>query len=84
MFSAVYLLNTLVMIGIIVSALLAATLKKTLSSVIALTATGTFTTIEFIMLQAPDVAIAEAAVGVVLTTVIFVIALQKAGREKEQ
>ena len=31
------------------------------------------------MLQAPDVAIAEAAVGVVLTTIIFVVALRKTG-----
>ena len=84
MFSAVYLLNTLVMLGVVVSAILAATLKKTLSCVIALAATGTFATIEFILLQAPDVAIAEAAVGVVLTTVIFVIALHKAGRENEK
>lgn len=84
MFSAVYLLNTLVMLGVVVSALLAATLKNTLSSVIALGVAGAFTTLEFILLQAPDVAIAEAAVGVVLTTIIFVVALKKAGGESEK
>ena len=34
-------------------------------------------------LQAPDVAIAEAAVGVVLTTIIFVVALRKTGGKGE-
>ena len=38
---------------------------------------------EFILLQAPDVAIAEAAVGVVLTTIIFVVALRKTGGKGE-
>lgn len=82
--SAVYILNTLVMIGIVVCALLAATLKKTMSSVLALMACGAFVTLEFILLQAPDVAIAEAAVGVALTTVIFVVGLAKTGGEDEK
>ena len=32
---------------------------------------------EFLLLQAPDVAIAEASVGVVLTTVLYIVALRK-------
>lgn len=80
----VYILNTLVVLGIVVCAILTVTFKKTLSSIIALAATGAFVALEFILLQAPDVAIAEAAVGVVLTTIIFVVALKKTGGEDEK
>ncbi len=73
----IFILNTLVIIGIVVSAVLAVQFEKSLSSIIALGTTGAFMALEFILLQAPDVAIAEAAVGAVLTTVIFVITLRK-------
>lgn len=79
-----YILNTLVIVGIVVTALMAVSFKKTLSSVIALAACGSFLSLEFIVLQAPDVAIAEAAVGVVVTTVVFIIALKRTGGESEK
>lgn len=79
-----FILNTLIVIGIVASALMAATLKKTLSAVVALAVCGSFVTLEFIMLHAPDVAIAEVAVGVVLTTIIFVVALAKTKEEAEK
>lgn len=82
--TVVNILNALIVIGIVVCALLAATMKKTLSSVIALGACGAFVALEFIMLQAPDVAIAEVAVGVTLTTIVFVVALTKTGGEDEK
>ena len=82
--SPVFILNTLVMIGVVLCAILASTLKKTLSSVLALGGCGAFVSLEFIMLQAPDVAIAEAAVGVALTTIVFIVALSKTGREDEK
>ncbi len=81
---ALWCLNTFCILGIIVSALLSATFKKPLSSVLALAACGTFVALEFIILHAPDVAIAEAAVGAVLSTVLFVIALKKAYKEEEK
>ena len=37
--------------------------------------------LEFILLQAPDVAIAEASVGAVLSTVLYIIALRKIEEE---
>jgi len=80
----VFVLNTIIVAGIVVCALLAATLKKTMSAVIALMACGAFVSLEFIMLQAPDVAIAEVAVGVTITTIIFVVALAKTGGEQEK
>ncbi len=73
----VFILNALCLLGILVSAAYAVFSKKVLSSVISLGVTGAFMALEFILLHAPDVAIAEAAVGAVLATTIFVIAVKK-------
>lgn len=73
-----HVLNTLVIIGLIISGFLTLYLKDTMGSLIALVAVGTFVTLEFLLLKALDVALAEAAVGVILTPVIFVIAIKKA------
>lgn len=72
-----FVLNLLVITGIIISAVFAVCFKGILSSVLALSAVGAFVTLEFILLHAPDVAIAEAAVGAVLSTAIFIIAIKK-------
>ena len=78
------ILNTLVLIGALASAVVAVRAEKLLDSVIALGATGSFISLEFLLLQAPDVAIAEASVGAVLSTVLFIIALRKANADKEE
>lgn len=77
MSNLVMILNTLVMIGVVVSAVLACTLEKLLSSVIALGITGIFAAASFLVMQAPDVAISEMAVGAALTPLIFIVALKK-------
>ena len=79
-----YLLNTLIQIGILASALMAAFFKKLLPSILALGACGAFMALEFLILQAPDVAIAEAAVGAVLATTLFVIALKKVRKKEDE
>ena len=61
MITPVTVLNTLVILGAVVCAILTVTAKRTLSSIICLAGCGAFISLEFIMLQAPDVAIAEAA-----------------------
>lgn len=76
-------LNTLVLIGIVASAILTVHFDDLLSSIIALGITGAFVALEFIILHAPDVAIAEAAVGAVLSPVIFIVALKKVKGGKE-
>ncbi len=70
-------LNVLVLIGAITAAFVAVEAKRMLDSIIALGASGSFMAVEFLFLQAPDVAIAEAAVGAVLGTVLYIIALRK-------
>ena len=78
------ILNSMCLLGIVVSAILAVTLEKPLSSSIALGAAGAFVALEFLLLQAPDVAIAEAAVGAVLSTVLFVVAVRKTTRKEDE
>lgn len=77
--AAVIILNILVIAGIIASAITAVHTERMIGSVLALAATGSFTGLEFILLQAPDVAIAEVSVGAILSTVLYVIALRKCG-----
>lgn len=71
------ILNAIVLIGIVASAVIAVFAKRIIDSILALAATGSFMAVEFLFLQAPDVAIAEAAVGAVLGTVLYIIALRR-------
>ncbi len=84
MMAALFSLNTLVVIGIAVTAVIAVVSDKILSSVIALGITGAFVALEFIILHAPDVAISEAAVGAVLSTAIFVIAVRLTTKKEDE
>ncbi len=71
------ILNILVILGLVVSAILAVQLENLLSAVIALGVTGLFAAAEFLILHAPDVAISEAAVGAALVPLIFIVTLRK-------
>ena len=73
----IVVLNVLIILGMVVSAILAAHFEKLLSSVIALGVTGIFASAEFLLLHAPDVAISEAAVGAALSPLIFIVTLKK-------
>ncbi len=81
---SIFILNTLVVIGIIVAAVFAVVFDKLLSSIIAFGVVGSFMALEFILLHAPDVAIAEASVGAVLSPIIFIIALKKVKEGSEE
>lgn len=78
------ILNTLAQIGILVCAVMAAFSRKPLTAVLFLGGCGAFVALEFLILHAPDVAIAEAAVGAVLGTALFFIALKHVVREGKQ
>ncbi len=82
--SALVSLNTLVILGMVISAVLAVVFEKPLSSVIALAVTGGFAALEFMLLNAADVAISEAAVGAVLTTAIYIIAINKTTKKEDE
>jgi energy-converting hydrogenase B subunit D len=69
---------------IVVGGILAVWFKDLLSSVLALAAASLLVSLEFYVLQAPDVAIAEAGIGAALTTAIYVIAVRRTQRKEEQ
>ena len=77
MTNLIVILNILVILGLVVSAIMAVHFEKLLSAVIALGITGIFAAAEFLLLHAPDVAISEAAVGAALTPLIFIVTLRK-------
>lgn len=79
----VFVLNTVAVLGAVAAAFVAVQARRLIDSVIALAATGSFVALEFLLLQAPDVAIAEASVGAVLSTILYIIALRKVGADKE-
>ena len=77
MSNIVVILNVIVVLGMVVTAILAVNSENLLSAVICLAITGLFAAAEFLILHAPDVAISEAAVGAALTPVIFIVTLKK-------
>jgi len=54
--------------------------KDLMNAVVASSLVSLMTTVLFFLLQAPDVAMAEAAIGVALVTGIFVIAIRRTER----
>ena len=70
------LLHIVVPILIVAASIVAVLLKDLLAAVIAVAAMSLLLSLEFYILQAPDVAIAEAGVGACLTTAIFIIAIK--------
>ena len=77
MIDIVVILNVIIVLGMVISAILAVHFENLLSSVIALSITGVFCAAEFLVLHAPDVAISEAAVGAALVPLIFIVTLRK-------
>ena len=77
-------LHIIVLVLIVVGGALAVWFKDLISSVLALAAASLLVALEFYMLQAPDVAIAEAGIGAALTTAIYVIAVRRTRRKEEE
>ena len=76
------LLHIVLPILLVVCALLVAKFKDLIVATIMLATLSLLLSLEFYILEAPDVAIAEAAIGAAITTAIFVIAI-RATRGKE-
>ncbi len=74
------LIQAIVLSGVMIFALAALKSKDLLMSVILLVGMSLLLSVEFYLLQAPDVAIAEGAIGAGLTTAIYVIAINKTER----
>ena len=67
-------ISTLVMM--IIASFLAVVFRKLLPSIIALSVASLLLSLEFYLLHAPDVAIAEASIGAGLTMAIFIFAIR--------
>lgn len=77
-------LNILIILGIIISAIFTVIIDDILPCIIASSVIGAFLALEFLFLRAPDVAIAEGAVGAILTPFIFIITLRKIQNKGEK
>ena len=77
------ILHAIAISGVVLTAALAVKSKDLLKATVFLAAMSLLLSLEFYLLQAPDVAITEAAVGAGLSTAIFVIAIMKTKRMEE-
>jgi uncharacterized MnhB-related membrane protein len=68
--------HIVVLVIMIAAAFLAVVLRDLLSSVIALAAASLLLALEYYLLHAPDVAIAEAGIGAALTMAIYIFAIR--------
>ncbi len=69
---------------IIITAIIAVMLRDLIAAAIAVAAMSLLLSLEFYILQAPDVAIAEAGVGACLTTAILVLAIKATKRMEDE
>ncbi|HEB37523.1 MAG TPA: DUF4040 domain-containing protein [Thermoplasmatales archaeon] len=76
-------LQIVVPILTVIAAIIAVYFRDLLAATIALAAMSLLLSMEFYILQAPDVAIAEAGVGACLTTAILIFAIKATRRMEE-
>jgi len=70
--------------GILISGLLAVCLNNLVAAMVSSGLAGLLASVTFLLLAAPDVAMAEAAIGSGLTTFIFIYALRHAGNGERE
>ncbi len=73
----------LLVLLMLIAAIAASIFKDLISAVIAAALVSLIAAILFYLLQAPDVAMAEAAIGAALVTVVFIIAIRRTKRFEE-
>lgn len=83
-FTLIEIIHIVVPIFIVASSVAAVLLKDLIAAAIAIAAMSLLLSLEFYILHAPDVAIAEAGVGACLTTAILVIAVRATKRTEEE
>ncbi len=82
------LFNTIVLlilaIILIAAAIYAVAQKDLLYAVIATGVISLVLSVFFFIMQAPDVALTEAAIGIALTTIIFIITIRNTSRREDE
>ncbi len=81
--NVVDLIHLGILAALVISALFVVKLKDLIGAAIAVGAFSLILSLEFYILQAPDVAIAEAGVGAALTTAIFIMAIKVTKRMED-
>lgn len=71
------LLECVLLAGLVLTAALAPLCKRLLAAVIVYMAFGLMMTVLWLLLQSPDLAVTEAAVGVGVTSILFFLTLRK-------
>ncbi len=77
------IIQGLILIGLLLSAGMIWYFRDLLSAAISFGVFSFLLSLEFLILQAPDVAIAEAAIGAGLTTAIFILAIRATEKDPE-
>ena len=78
------IVHVVIPILIVISSVFAVWLKDLIAAAIAVAAMSLLLSLEFYILQAPDVAIAEAGVGACLTTIILILGIKNTKRMEEE
>jgi len=78
----IFIVSFLVVL-MLVGAVAASIFRDLISAVIAAALVSLIASVLFYFLQAPDVAMAEAAIGAALTAAIFIIAIRRTKRYEE-
>lgn len=78
------LLVLLVCVSILVSGVLAVCLDNLMAAMVSAGLASLFAAVSYVLLAAPDVAMAEAAIGSGLATLIFLYAIRRTGGGKEE
>lgn len=77
------LVHIIIPVLIVVASIFAVLFKDLIAAAIAVAAMSLLLSLEFYILQAPDVAIAEAGIGACLTTAILIIAIKATKRMED-
>lgn len=77
------IVQAVVLLGLIASAVAVWRFRDLIAAAVSFGAFSFLLSLEFYLLQAPDVAIAEAAIGAGLTTAIYIAAIRATERTEE-
>lgn len=77
------ILAILICLSILASGILAVTLSSLMAAMVSAGLSGLFASVCYVLLAAPDVAMAEAAIGSGLSTLIFLYAIRKTSEVRE-
>lgn len=79
----IYYFFLVISVALVITALLSIYFRDLLAAIVSYSVFSLVLTVLYFLLDAPDVAIAEAGIGAALTTCIFVIAIRMTRRREE-